>query len=102
MKNSLEMLKRYSDMIAEAEQSPDTFNTNDFIDGKDKSTEPTDNEDSFDINNNNDNPVDELADYINNYPDDNTDVSEIIFRFLKEKNYQLVPIGGLENSTGNV
>lgn len=115
MKNSLDMLKAYSNMIVEAEQSQSTFNANDFVDGKNQSKPISDEEvstndtDEFGAGEEDDNsiesnnPIEELATYIDNYSaDSDANVGEIIEQFLKEHNYQIVPINGLENSTGNV
>ncbi len=79
MKSSAEILKKYSDLIREAE------NIDDFSD-----TEET----------NTDDPVAELANYLDQK--EGTDYYDLISSFLRMNNYIITPLGGLTNSQGNV
>lgn len=50
-----------------------------------------------------DDPISELADYLDNADSKGTEsFSELINKFLKEKNLELTPIGGLTNRQGAV
>ena len=109
MKTSAELLREYSSLIKEAED--DDFDASDF-DSNDPDdfeemnrNEADDYKDEFEhpeVSNSENNPVQELADFIDNYKDDTADWPAVISQFLKEKHYDLVPTNSLENSTGNV
>lgn len=111
MKSSIDLLREYSTIIKEAEEDfdasdfdsnePDDFeemNRNEADDYRNEFDEPS--EDM--TGNTENNPVQELADYIDNYKDDTADWSTVIAQFLKDNHYDLVPTNSLENSTGNV
>jgi hypothetical protein len=88
MKTATELLRTYASLVEAAEND---FDAPDDGESYSKEDEVIDNEE---------NPVDKLAAYIDE--NSSTDLSETIYQFLKEYNYDLVPSNGLENHLGNV
>jgi hypothetical protein len=107
-KTSLELLREYVDLIKEAEED---FDASDFdTESDDQAADEIQHEgeiekDDFEQDNSFDNsadPIQELANYLDDQPNDDKDFSTIIKQFLKDKHYDLVPTNSLENSRGDV
>lgn len=92
VKNSVELLRSYSDLIMEAENDVEP------------STEPAAQDQQFDFSqpaSTDDDPVGQLAEYLEEANEED-DFTQLIQQFLKDKNYEIVPTRGLENPIGNV
>ncbi|VVC05204.1 Uncharacterised protein [uncultured archaeon] len=93
--NELEFFKKYSDIIAEAEQ-PSDF-APELTDANQESLdEPTDLPVSTDSD-----PTVELAKVLES-AGESQNYEETIRTFLQQNNYEITPSGGLTNSEGNV
>jgi len=98
MKSSTELLRAYSIIIQEAE-NPDFDNRD--SEGQDDFEQENDFQPEQDIEDND--PVAELAHELHNgWADSDEEYEEMIRNFLKSHNYTIVPINGLENTSGSV
>jgi hypothetical protein len=112
-----ELLREYARIVAEAQGNnyPEEYNPNDdelAVDDKRINDSELDNFDAEDneIDLPDDSmqeetsvdPVQELASYLSGKDTNNMDFEDVISHFLKSKNLEITPIGGLSNSNGTV
>ena len=118
MESSKDLLRKYADIVKEAESQPDgfadqeEFNPEDFNAPSDDEQTPEENvpdeslmgDDSgiTDMNQLED-PIESLSQELSDGDDRELDnIKHKISKWLKDNRYELTPIGGLSNKQGNV
>ena len=112
-KSEGELLREYAKIISEAEDQPDGFGTGSDRNFEDEVEEQPDDtneingwedegEPEFNDIQNNDDPISQLASYLDGLDPHEMTFSEAIEKFLHEHNLEIAPKNGLTNKVGEV